>query len=162
MKVSTLCLLLRGESPGEVLLGFKKVGFGRGKVTGFGGKLEQGETEAEAAVREMEEETGVKVSQQDLVPMARLSFHFPARPGWSQEVHVFVARTWEGTAAEGREMRPIWFRADSLPFDEMWQDGAHWLPPVLAGRRIRGWFTFGADNETLEQARIETWDGGQR
>ena len=46
---STLCLPVAGGSPvgdlpGQVLLGLKKAGFGAGKITGFGGKVEPGET----------------------------------------------------------------------------------------------------------------------
>ena len=160
MRQATLCFLVRGDPPVEVLMGLKKAGFGLGKVTGFGGKVEPGETIVAAAAREMEEETGIHVSTQDLVPVARLTFRFPARPEWTQQVHVFFARSWQGRAVEGREMAPVWFGVDSLPFDEMWQDGAHWLLPILAGRRIQGWFTFQPDNETLAEGSIETWHGG--
>ena len=48
---STLCLPVRGDPPTEVLLGLKKAGFGAGKVTGFGGKVEPGETIVAAARR---------------------------------------------------------------------------------------------------------------
>jgi len=68
MKISdrTLCFLTRGAPPTEVLLGFKKSGFGKGKYAGFGGSVEEGETIIAAAVRELEEETGLKVSRQHL------------------------------------------------------------------------------------------------
>jgi len=44
MKDRTLCFLMRGNPPSEVLLGFKKTGFGAGKYTGVGGKVEAGES----------------------------------------------------------------------------------------------------------------------
>eukprot|EP00051_Salpingoeca_urceolata_P006046 m.80347 g.80347 ORF g.80347 m.80347 type:complete len:91 (+) comp14659_c1_seq3:1046-1318(+) len=44
-----------GACTGRVLLGLKKRGFGQGKLNGFGGKVEAGETVAEAAARELEE-----------------------------------------------------------------------------------------------------------
>jgi 8-oxo-dGTP pyrophosphatase MutT (NUDIX family) len=160
VREATLCLLVKGDPPVEVLMGLKKEGFGLGKVAGFGGKLEPGETAIAAAAREIEEETGILVSAEDLIPVGRLHFRFPAHPQWSQDVHVFLARSWQGRAEEGREMQPFWYSVDSLPFEEMWQDGAHWLPPILAGKRIRGWFTFRGDNETLNEVVIERWDGG--
>lgn len=43
----------------HVLLGMKKRGFGKGKWNGFGGKVEQGETMVESAVRELKEEAGI-------------------------------------------------------------------------------------------------------
>jgi 8-oxo-dGTP pyrophosphatase MutT (NUDIX family) len=56
-------LLLR--SNGRILLGRKKRGFGAGKANGFGGKVEVGETIKEAAVREMQEESGVTIDPAD-------------------------------------------------------------------------------------------------
>jgi 8-oxo-dGTP diphosphatase len=152
---STLCLLVRGDPPREVLLGLKKRGFGAGKVTGFGGKVEAGETAAAAAVREVAEEIGVGLRRADLVPVGRLTFLFPARPTWSQVVHLFLASRWAGEPAEGAEMAPAWYPVDSLPLDRMWQDGACWLPRVLAGEQVRATFTFGPDNESVAGIEIE-------
>ena len=138
-------------------MGRKKVGFGAGKYTGFGGKVEAHETVATAAVRELEEETGVRVSAEDLRPMGRLTFLFPTEPAWSQMVHVFVAESWDGDPVESREMTPTWFAMDDIPFEQMWQDGAHWLPRILAGERIRARFTFKEDNETIDELEIDLW-----
>ncbi|MEJ2212436.1 MAG: NUDIX domain-containing protein, partial [Anaerolineae bacterium] len=49
---------LGGRPPRQVLLGLKRVGFGAGKLTGIGGKVEPGEEVAAAAARELEEEVG--------------------------------------------------------------------------------------------------------
>ena len=139
-------------------MGFKKTGFGAGKYTGFGGKVEAGETVAQAAVREMQEETGVTVAVDELEKVGELAFVFPSRPVWSQEVHVFLAYSWRGEAVEGREMRPVWFPVARLPYIEMWDDGATWMPRVLAGDRIQATFTFRADNETVDRVAIEALD----
>lgn len=154
MRQATLCLPVRGDPPTEVLLGFKKAGFGVGKYTGFGGKVETGETVAQAAVREMQEETGVTVAVDELEKVGELAFVFPSRPLWSQEVHVFLAYSWRGEAVEGREMRPVWFPVACLPYEEMWDDGATWMPRVLAGDRIQATFTFGGDNETVDKVEV--------
>jgi 8-oxo-dGTP pyrophosphatase MutT (NUDIX family) len=160
MQHATLCLLVRGNPPDQVLLGRKKAGFGVGKYGGFGGKVEAHETVATAAVRELEEETGVRVSEKDLQPMGRLTFLFPAKPAWSQVVHVFLVSNWDGDPVESTEMSPDWFAVDEIPFEQMWQDCAHWLPRTLAGERVRATFTFQADNETIEELDIEAWDWG--
>lgn len=157
MTEMTLCILLRGTPPEQVLLGFKKEGFGANKYTGFGGKVEAGETPIRAAIREMKEEAGVTVRKEDLHPVGELSFLFPVRPAWSQRVHVFVTWRWEGEIRESREMRPSWFPVSDIPFDEMWQDGRHWLPPILAGGRIWARFTFREDNEAIHEMEIEEW-----
>jgi len=149
------CLLVRGSPVREVLLGLKKVGFGAGKYTGFGGKVEAGETVTAAAVRELWEETGVRTQEEDLRWVGHLTFLFPANPAWDQTVYVFLVTKWEGEPRESGEMRPAWFPVGHLPFDRMWQDGAHWLPRVLAGERVRAVFVFGEDNESLAEARVE-------
>jgi 8-oxo-dGTP pyrophosphatase MutT (NUDIX family) len=159
MRDGTLCLLTRGDPPEQVLLGLKKQGFGAGKWGGFGGKIEADETATEAAIRELEEEAGVKVAAEDLRLMAHLTFVFPARPAWSQVVYVFVATEWEGTAVESAEMEPAWFAINDIPYHQMWQDGIHWLPRILAGERIQAHFAFKADNETVDAVMIEPWDG---
>ena len=160
MRQSTLCLVVEGTPPERILLGLKKEGFGAGKVTGFGGKIEPGETPAAAAVRELEEETGLRVSAEDLKPVGQLWFHFPKRPAWSQLVHVFLSMRWEGSPREGREMRPAWYPVDEVPFEQMWHDGSYWLPRFLAGERIRGHFVFEADNETVADVAIDMWEDG--
>jgi 8-oxo-dGTP diphosphatase len=158
LKETTLCLLMKGNPPEHVLLGLKKEGFGAGKITGFGGKVEPGETPAAAAIRELEEETGIKVTPDDLQAVGQLHFMFPELPAWSQLVHVFLSREWVGIPREGREMRPVWFAVDRIPFEQMWHDGYYWLPRFLDGERIRGRFVFGADNETVAEACLETWN----
>ena len=154
MRDATLVFLIKGEPPSEILLGLKKAGFAQGKLNGLGGKVENGETIERAAVRELREETGVQVSEQDLRRMAHLTFVFPAKPEWDQVVHVFLARQWEGEPAESAEMRPAWYTVSEIPFESMWQDDPHWLPLILRGKRIRARFTFQADNETVDQVEI--------
>jgi len=54
MRDMTLCFLVKGHPPSEVLLDLKKIGFGQGKYAGFGGKAEAGETVEAAAMHELE------------------------------------------------------------------------------------------------------------
>jgi len=157
MQHATLCYLIRGSPPSELLLGLKKAGLGEGKYGGFGGKIEAGETVTMAAVRELWEETGIKVLEKDLQQMGLMTFLFPAKPDWSQVVHAFLATKWDGDPVESREMIPAWFASADIPFQQMWQDVYHWLPRVLAGERIRARFTFQEDNETVDEVEIKPW-----
>src|SRR5512147_3221056 len=136
MNDRTLCFLIRGNPHHEVLLGLKKTGFGAGKYAGFGGKVESEETIEAATIRELEEETGIKTSIDDLCSIARLTFEFPFKPSWSQVVHVFVAKAWIGNPEESDEMKPTWCSIDEIPFESMWDDARYWLPLVAEGKRI--------------------------
>jgi len=149
-----VCYLLR-ERAGvvEVLLGRKKHGLGVGNYVGLGGKLEPGESAVDAAVREVFEESGVVVAASDLEPRGLLTYHFPHREAWSQESTVFVCRTWSGEPVGSDELDPEWFRLDSVPFDEMWDDAGRWLPDVLAGGSVRRTFVFGEDLATVVEER---------
>jgi 8-oxo-dGTP diphosphatase len=154
---TTLCLPLRGRPPRQVLLGLKRVGFGAGKLTGIGGKVEPGEEVVVAAARELEEEVGLVAGPADLWLAARLAFHFPHRPDWSTVMYVFLLWSWRGTPVAGREIEPAWFDVGAIPYGRMWSDTAHWLPRVLAGEQIQGRFAFAADNQTVATAELEAW-----
>jgi len=156
MRQRTVCFLIRDNTPAEVLLGLKKRGFGAGKITGIGGKVKAGETLAAATVRELEEETGVKTTEQELRYMGRLTFLFPSKPAWNQIVHIFNVAAWEGDPAESEEMKPEWFRVNQLPFEKMWQDASYWLPHILAKERVWMRIVFKEDNETVREVCTET------
>lgn len=134
----------------RVLLGRKKQGFGQGKVVGFGGKLELGETIAEAAVRELKEESGLFAKPQNLWYAAYLEFVFPAKPEWNRVVHGFRLEFWQGEPQESEEVLPHWVDLNELPFDEMWDDSKMWLPQMLRGQKIRMKFVYSEDNHTVE------------
>lgn len=151
----TLCFLLR-ERPGsgpEVLLGLKKTGFGTGKIVGLGGHVEAGETDAEAACREVLEEAGVVVLEEDLFDAGSVEFVFPARPEWDMSTRLFTTRRWQGEPGESAEIAPAWFRIDALPLERMWDDATHWLPHALGGAKIDVVIVLNDDNETVLDVR---------
>jgi 8-oxo-dGTP diphosphatase len=147
----TLCFLLRDTPSGarEVLLGLKKTGFGVGKIVGLGGHVEPGESDAEAACREVHEEAGVTVLQEDLRDAGRVEFVFPARPEWNMSTRLFTTRRWHGEPSESPEIAPEWFDTSSLPVERMWQDADHWLPAVLDAGAVDIVVTLNPDNETV-------------
>jgi 8-oxo-dGTP diphosphatase len=150
-----LCLITRpaqgsaGPASREVLLGFKKTGFGAGRWVGIGGHVEDGEKPADAAVREVAEETGLVVPVDSLSHMATLTFVFPSRPGWDQTADVFVTAQFSGTPVESSEVAPAWFPEYELPFEGMWDDARYWVPVVLGGDPVTATVTFGADCATV-------------
>lgn len=136
----------------RVLLGMKKRGFGMGRWNGFGGKVQEGESVAQAAQRELREEAGIEA--EDLMPAGALEFTFAGSPD-IHEVHVFRASRISGEPTESEEMRPQWFAVDDVPFDAMWPDDRHWFPLFLEGMPFRGAFAFDEDANITEMTLAE-------
>lgn len=161
LTATCLCLLTRAAAVGggqrEVLLGHKKTGLGAGKIVGLGGHVEAGETAAEAAAREVKEESGIHVPVGVLAEAAFVTFLFPARPAWDMTATVFTAAEYSGEPDETVEIRPEWFPRAALPLDRMWDDARRWLPRVLDGERLRATFSYAGDCETVAAARVGPW-----
>ncbi|MEO0605081.1 MAG: 8-oxo-dGTP diphosphatase [Myxococcota bacterium] len=127
---------------GQILLIHKKRGLGAGKVNAPGGRVEPGETPAEAAVREVAEEVGLRVTG-GLREVGEHSHQFV--DGLRLHLHMFLADGATGTLIETDEATPFWTPLAAVPYDQMWADNRLWLPQVLAGARVRGHFVFDGD-----------------
>lgn len=146
LRPATLVFLLRGN---EILLAMKKRGFAEGRWNGSGGKPKDGDKTIEAtARREMEEET--TVTPKKLKKVAVLNFYFETKSEWNQQVHVYLTKEWDGTPTETEEMAPKWFSIDRIPYNQMWADDVLWLPKVLEGHIIEGYFLFDENQKMLE------------
>lgn len=121
----------------EILLGMKKRGFGTGKWNGFGGKIEAEETAEEGAIRELEEESSLVVAAENMLPKGYLVFNMKESQK-IMKVHVYESWIWSGQEAESDEMRPQWWREDSIPFELTWLDDRYWLPLLLKGKSFTG------------------------
>lgn len=150
-KLLTLCFI--HEHP-RLLLGMKKRGFGAGRWNGFGGKVQEGESIEDGAVRELREECGIEADPGDLEKYGIIEFEFRNDPGKVLEVHVFKAHTHRGEPAESEEMRPQWFYVDEIPFRDMWSDDPYWLPLFIKGRKFRGRFVFDQPSTAERNAEI--------
>ncbi|RXG53954.1 7,8-dihydro-8-oxoguanine triphosphatase [Armadillidium vulgare] len=133
-KAYSLVLLLREE---EILLGYKKRGFGKGKWNGFGGKLEKDEDPVVAAIREMNEECEVQLEKDDLEKIGLLEFIIAGQP-ILMEVHIFKAHRYTGMPTESDEMIPKWFNIKDLPYESMWPDDLIWYPLMFENKKFKG------------------------
>jgi 8-oxo-dGTP diphosphatase len=153
--ITTLLFLVRDR---QILLARKKRGHGVGKWNGTGGKLEPGETPEQAAVRECHEEIGVTPIQIE----NRGILHFTQEPRLdiysNLDSHLYICTEWKGEPTETEEMQPQWFATNDVPYDTMWPDDTHWLPAVIAGQSVEGWFHFDGDY-TLQTIKVEVFDG---
>lgn len=151
MNQTTLCLLIKGDN---ILLGMKKRRFGAGKWNGFGGKIdkEKGDKNImDSLFRELKEEAGVSIKNPEQVGLMR--FRFPYKSEWDQDVHLFLVKDWDGEPSESEEMLPKWFKFDEIPYKSMWDDDKHWLPLILANKKIEADFIF-KEGEIIDKYNI--------
>lgn len=135
---ATLLFVIDGE---QILLIRKKRGLGEGKINGPGGRLEPGETLKECAIRETLEELGVTAIEPEL--MGRHKFQFT--DGYALEVYVYRTFKYSGTAYETEEAAPLWTPLDAIPYEQMWEDDALWLPLMLREQCFDGRYLFTKD-----------------
>ncbi len=140
----------------RVLLGLKKTGFGTGRIVALGGKLEPGESAAQAAAREVFEEAGLRVEGGDLTFLGTVTWDFPARPDFNMIGSIFRAERYTGALDASDEVDPEWFPEDALPWDGMWEDAALWVPLVVEGEPFTASITLKDDNEGVETAVVKT------
>lgn len=102
--VSYSLLILINEKSEVLLLRRKGTSYGNGLYSLPGGKIEAGETAAEAVIREAREEIGVKVVQPQLV-------HVIDRQGTQTEFYIFVFKP---TIVQGKPVNGEFDKCDDV------------------------------------------------
>lgn len=77
-----------------------------------GGRLMDGETEIQAAVREFLEETGLSCLEDDLLELPEL--YTWQVPGKSGIMRAYVCRSYSGELRECDETEPVWVKLDNV------------------------------------------------
>jgi 8-oxo-dGTP diphosphatase len=131
--VATVCFVRR---EGKVLLQRRAAGrLWAGRLNGPGGKVEPDESPAASAVREVGEETGLRL--EEVRACGRLDLVYGEPVTRRILVHVFECERFGGRV-RGREGRLRWYPEARLPYERMWPDNLYWLPCVLAGGTVEG------------------------
>ena len=153
--IHTSLVILKKDD--EILLGTKKRGFGKGRLNGVGGKLQDDESIEECAIRETQEEIGVKLTKLERV--ATIVFDDLYYKGVPERnmMHVFFGLEWDGEPQESDEIDPHWVKTADLDYGKMWCDDEYWYPHVLAGKKIEAWFHFN-ENDTFDNYWIDVID----
>jgi 8-oxo-dGTP diphosphatase len=147
---ATLCYLQRGN---KVLLQRKARGlFGEGRWNAPGGKMRNGESPEKGAIREMFEETGLRVYA--LTFSGVLNFYLGESRKLDQVVFLFSCKKSTGRMRRSNEGELKWFTIKSIPYNDMWEDDRIWLPQLLIGNSYVGDFYFSENYKKLESHKI--------
>ncbi|PID59991.1 MAG: DNA mismatch repair protein MutT [Ignavibacteriae bacterium] len=125
MKLATLCYVMKENKTLMLYRNKKENDYHEGKWNGLGGKLEAGETPEECAVREVFEESGLKVS----TPIMKGLITFPLFDGKDDwYVWCFVIKKFEGKLIESPEGHLEWINNDKLLNLNLWEGDKKFIP----------------------------------
>ncbi len=132
-KQGAVCFLVRND---ETLLVLVENSPTNRKWNGIGGMIETGESPEEAVIREIGEETYLKVDKSSLKKAATIRTLSTLE---TFELHVFLADKWAGQLRiKDQSLKEFrWFPKANLPYDQMFPGNDQWLPKVLAGKLVR-------------------------
>ena len=122
---SLILMLYRNKKPNDP---------NEGKWIGIGGKVEAGETPEEANIREVYEETGIRIALEECLFHGIVRFHNTEYE--DEEISLYSAAVPDGTEfLQCEEGELHWVEADKLPALNMWDGDRLFVGPVLEGRR---------------------------
>jgi 8-oxo-dGTP diphosphatase len=146
MKLATLCYLRQDGNTLMIHRTKKENDMHAGKWNGLGGKLEPGETPEECAIREIWEESGLRVK--NLALRGVITF-----PGFSNEedwyAFLFVADDFEGELIESPEGYLQWIPDEALLELNLWPGDRIFIPWLNQPGFFSGKFVY-QDGELVE------------
>jgi mutator protein MutT len=148
---ATICEIIKD---GKILLQRKSVGrFGEGKWNGPGGKLDPEESPLQGVIREVKEETGLLILEPEL--RGEIDFYFgeKTKPDWITFVFLVTQITGEINPSEEGELR--WFKIEEIPYNQMWPDDSHWLPPLISRKKVKGTFWYDEAGDTIKRYKLK-------
>lgn len=157
---------------GKVLLAKKinkdkeLIKIGQGRWNGYGGGVEAHESELEAAIREIREETrgaddekgGIIIGPQNIHLRAVVFCHNTKSDGriFKCRLSVYMANAISGSLADSEEMIcATWFSSNEIPYEWMIPTDIDWLPSVLGGELLLARVFLGASQTVkLKETQI--------
>jgi 8-oxo-dGTP diphosphatase len=139
MLLATLCYVKMNSQTLMVHRVKKANDVHQGKWNGLGGKLESGETPEDCVIREVWEESGLRIAQPEL----RGFLTFPAFANdedWY--AFVFVAREFSGELIDSPEGDLLWVDDANLLELELWEGDYIFLPWLEQNRFFSGKFVY--------------------
>ena len=148
---ASLCHIVQDR---KLLLKRATRGISKGKWNGPGGKLEHGETPIQNVVREVLEETSLRLVHPAY--RGRIEFYMDGRYVLDYLVHVFLAKTISGKPTSSPEGKIRWFDFERIPYARMWDDDRYWLPLLLNGVEFDARFYYDEGNKHVVDYEIRS------
>ena len=127
MKLATLCYVIDKKTDSTLMIHRvkKQNDYHEGKWNGLGGKFELGESPEECAIREIEEECGLKVKS--VIMKGFITFPmFDGKEDWY--VFLFTAYDFEGDLIDSPEGNLAWIENDKLTELNLWDGDKIFIP----------------------------------
>lgn len=127
MKLATLCYVIDKNNNSTLMIHRvkKQNDYHEGKWNGLGGKFEHGESPEECAIREIEEESGLKVKS--VIMKGFITFPmFDGKEDWY--VFLFTASEFSGNLIDSNEGNLAWIKNEKLTELNLWDGDKIFIP----------------------------------
>jgi 8-oxo-dGTP diphosphatase len=141
MKLATLCYVIDKKSNSTLMLHRvkKENDYHEGKWNGLGGKFEQGESPEDCAIREIEEECGLKVKSVTMKGFITFPM-FDGKEDWY--VFLFTADEFDGELIDSPEGNLDWVPNDKLADLNLWDGDKIFLPWLFGDKFFSAKFDY--------------------
>lgn len=130
----------------EVWLGRKKRGFGQGLLNGYGGKIMAGESATDCILRELEEESCLKLNKNDIKYLG-YNDYFDCSIQERRIVYMYTATGIDKEPQETEEVEnPQKYSYECIPYSMLWPDAIYWMHLVLKECFFKGTFVLERSN----------------
>lgn len=141
MKLATLCYVIDKKSDSTLMIyrNKKKNDYHEGKWNGLGGKFEPGESPEECAIREIEEESGLKVKS--VIMKGFITFPlFDGIEDWY--VFLFTADDFSGELIDSPEGQLEWIKNEELTEINLWDGDKIFIPWLFKDKFFSAKFNY--------------------
>ena len=152
---ATICHILNDD---RILLKKATRGISKGKWNSPGGKIDENENPEQNAIREVYEETGLKIK--NLFYHGEINFFLRGKNEIAFQGHLFSTNDFTGEIRSTDEGELKWFKVNEIPFEEMWPDDIYWMNLMLSKKKFDADFYFNEDNKEIIKHEIRMKEDG--
>jgi hypothetical protein len=126
----------------QILMWIKKTWFGAWKCVFVWWKIEKWETIEECAIRELEEETWIKLNVSDIYKKWKNLDLYEEDEDSDWECNIVCSYNYKWEPQETEEIKPFWCDINGIPYEKMWEETPIWLPKILNWENVDYQFYF--------------------